>query len=246
MKYYLLVDDDQPKSSWAVFEIVKADPKRKRPAEIPPVMYQFFGPTPDGEMRIKPEYESLCCSKCHRYDSDAVFDVGFKDPVTIRIKGDFAHTQDSVPAISDKFLNVLRKSKTRGYETKPLGTSGWHALRVTERVDSAEGVIEPTKPLCPECGRAKNAVGAFAHVSHLSVPKEPNAIFTTKKSWAKRSRDRELFLTEDIAAALKAGGIKGGWCTRLWTDEEVRTAEEKAKAGAKWKPPGALIYLNGK
>jgi len=55
--------------------------------------------------------------------------------------------------------------------------------------------------------------------------------------------DREIFATEDVIKALKEGDIKGGYCNRLWTDEEVRIAEEKRKQGKKWKPPGSTVLL---
>jgi hypothetical protein len=56
-------------------------------------------------------------------------------------------------------------------------------------------------------------------------------------------RDRDIFITEGVVKALKDGGIKGGYCNRLWTDEEVRMAEKKAKQGKKWKPPGSTVLL---
>jgi hypothetical protein len=55
--------------------------------------------------------------------------------------------------------------------------------------------------------------------------------------------DRCIFATEDVVRALKEGGIKGGYCNRLWTDGEVRTAQEKTKQGKKWKPPRSTVLL---
>jgi hypothetical protein len=118
MNCYYLDERDQTHPSWVLFELVKAAPKHARKPELPPVMYQFFGPLLEGEMQMKAEYLPLCCRKCGRYDEDAVFEVGFRDPVTIRIRGDYSHTQDRVFAVSEKFLTVLRNAKVRGYETK--------------------------------------------------------------------------------------------------------------------------------
>jgi hypothetical protein len=246
MHSYLLVEKDPSKSSWVLMELVKPVKKRLRSPDLPPVMYRFFGLPPDGEMRMKPQYVPLCCKTCGRYDDDAAFDVGFKDPVTIRIQGDFGHTEDRILVVSDRFLSVLKKAKVRGYETRPAGTSGWHALRATVHVDTAKGVMKPVKPICRTCGRSNGAVGSFEHRKQLSIPPQANTFFTTKTNWHRRFYDRETFLTEDVMEALKAGGIKGGWCNRLWTDEEVRKAQEKAKAGIKWKPPSWCVPLSGK
>ncbi len=243
MNFYYLGERDQAHASWALFELTKAGLKHVRRPELPPVMYQFFGPQPEGEMRMKSEYRPLCCTKCGRYDEDAVFETGFRDPVTIRIKGDFSHTQDRVFIISEKLLSTLRKAKVRGYETKPLGKSGWHALRVTVRVNCVEGVLKPAEPYCPVCGRSDGAVGDFEHVNQLAVPGDGNTFFTTEINWHRRLWDRDLFVTEDVVNALKEGGIKGGYCNRLWTDEEVRMADEKAKQGKKWKPPHSTVLL---
>jgi hypothetical protein len=243
MNYYVLGENDQTKSSWAIFEMVKPLPKHQRRRELPPVMYKFFGPDPGGEMAMKPPYQRFRCSKCGLFDDDAIFDVGFCDPVTIRIKGDFSTTQDRVFAISDKLFNVLRSAKTRGYETKPLSSSGWHALRVTERVDCDENVMELIPPFCAECGRPARAPGEFTQVNQLSLPRSSNTLFTTRNGWPKPFSSRYIFVTEEVVTAFKSGGIKGGYFTRLWTDQEVQTAAEKAKSGKKWKPPGTTVLL---
>lgn len=243
MNYYRLGERGQTRASWVLFELVKAGPKHVRNPELPSVMYQFFGPQAEGEMRMKPEYLPLCCKKCGRYDDDPVFDVGFREPVTIRIRGDFSHTQDRVFVVSEKFLNAIRKAKVRGYETKPVGKSGWHAFRATERVGFRDGVMKLVEPTCPECKRADGTTGMFKHLSQLSVPKSRNTFFTTEKGWPTMLWDRWIFATEDVVQALKEAGIKGGYFNRLWTDDEVRMAEEKAKQGKEWKPPRSGVLL---
>ncbi len=245
MNYYSLVEKDQPQSSWAIHTRTKPLPKHRRRPELPPVIYRFFGPTPDGEMCMKPEYHELVCKSCGRYDDDPVFEVGFSDPVLIRIRGDFASTEDRVYAVSQKFLEVLRKARVRGYETKPLGSSCWHAFRVTKRVECDESVMEFIEPFCHDCMRPARTPGAFEHVRQVSAPQDWNTFFTTEKGWAKPFRNRDIFLTEDVMETLRAGGVTGGWCTRLWTDEELCIGQEKAKRGLKWKPPGWCVSLNG-
>lgn len=243
MNYYCLWEKDQPRASWVLFDLVKTAPKHTRSLELPPVMYRFFGPQPEGEMRMKPEYLPLCCKTCGRYEDDRVYDVGFRDPVNIHIKGDFSHTQDRVFVVNDKFLAVIRKAKVRGYETKPVGKSGWHAFRATERVSFVEGVMKLVPPSCPECRRSRTTTGSFEHLSQLAVPPHPSTFFTTAQGWPSMLQDRLLFLTEDVVTVLKEAGIKGGYCNRLWSDEEVQKAAEKTKQGKKWKPPGATIVL---
>src|SRR5436190_9058711 len=150
MNAFHLVEKDQSKASWTAFELVKALPKRPRQPELPAVIYTFFGPPSDGEMRMKPQYEGLRCKVCGQFDDDEIFRVGFFDPVIIKIKGDFSHTEDKVFAISGKFLGALKKGKVRGYEVKPLGSTGWHAMRITERVECKDNVMEEIGPFCPE------------------------------------------------------------------------------------------------
>ncbi|HWQ90670.1 MAG TPA: hypothetical protein VN673_03280 [Clostridia bacterium] len=121
MNCYYLGERDQAHASWVLFERAKAGPKRLRNPQLPPVMYRFFGPQPEGEVRMKPEYLPLCCTKCGRYDEDAVFEVGFTEPVSIRIKGDFSHTQDRVFVVSEKFLSLVRKANGETWRSCVVG-----------------------------------------------------------------------------------------------------------------------------
>ena len=111
-----------------------------------------------------------------------MFEVGFDDPVTMRFKGDYGHTEDRIFSINEKFLNVLKKADVGGFETKPLGKSGWHALRVTLLVDHANDVVDTSGPSCPECERPKESGGIFEYLSELSLPVHPHTFFTTKTS----------------------------------------------------------------
>ena len=150
MNYYHLVSNDKSRTSWVLFDLVKLGQKHRPSPELPPVMYKLFGPQPDGEMSLKPRYAPLCCKACGRYDDDPVFEAGFEAPVVVRIKGDFGHTNDRVFLINDKFLTALRKARVQGYETKPAGTNGWHAMRITTRVNFSNNVIKLVKPICKE------------------------------------------------------------------------------------------------
>jgi hypothetical protein len=247
MNHYSFNLEDYTKTSWAFHEVVKLAPKRARPAAMPSVFYKFF-PAADVEVRMKPQYHHLCCKKCGRYESDKVFEIGFDDPVTMQFKGDYGHTNDRMFVINDKFLKVLKQAKVSGYETKPLGKSGWHALRATLLIDHIAGVVKTQKPLCAECGRPKENFGIFEYRSQLSLPSQPNTFFSTKSSWPSyHFCDRQIFISEDVLRVLRGAGISGGYCTRLWTDEELQKQKAKAKQGTPfWRPPQTAIPLNGK
>ena len=247
MNYYSFNVKIHAKTSWALKEVVKRLPRRPKPEEMPPVFYKFF-PSSDVEVRMKPQYHTICCKKCGRYDSDKAFEIGFADPVTIRFKGDYGHTADRIFIINDRFLNAIRKAKVSGYETKPLGKSGWHALRAILLIDHLDGVIKARKPLCSECGRPKENFGLFEYKNQLSLPVQPNTFFTTKTSWPScHFNDREIFISEDVLQVLQKAGIAGGYCTRLWTDDELIKQKQKAKQGIPfWRPPKTAILLNGK
>jgi hypothetical protein len=246
MNYYSIRLSDHAKTSWVLHELLKSLPSRPQKEGLAPIFYKFF-PSADVEVRMKPEYRDLCCKKCGRYDSYKMFDAGFADPVLIRIKGDFGHTSDRVFVISDKFLKALKRARVGGYETKPIGGSGWHALRVTLLVNHREGVVKTQKPICSECGRPKSAFGSFEYLRELSLPKEVNTFFSTTTTWHRAFSDRDLFITEDLLMALKKAGISGGYCVRLLTDEELKKQKAKAKEGVNfWIPPGISVHLNGK
>jgi hypothetical protein len=247
MNFYQISLEDYPKSSWALHAVEKLLPKRPKPAEMPSVFYKFF-PSADVEVRMKPQYHKVCCKKCGRSDSDKIFEIGFDEPVAIRFKGDYGYTNDRIFVINEKFLKTLKQAKVGGYETKPLGKSGWHALRATLRVDHVDKVIKTQKPLCSECGRPKENFGVFEYRHQLSLPDQVNTFFTTKTGWpSAHFCDRQLFISEDVLTVLQEGGIAGGYCNRLWTDGELKQQKEKAKQGIPfWRPPKTAIHLNGK
>ncbi len=245
MNYFHLQENDQPYESHIVFEDVKSAKPAQR-SELPPNVFKYLGLLAESGLPIKSKYEPFCCKGCGRYNSDDVYAKGFFEPVNIRIKGDFSYV-DRILVISERFVKVLRAAKITGWEVKPIGKQSWYGLKTTMRVDSRdEGVMIPDEPYCSDCSRPDGYRGTFTRRRELSVPKKDKTLFTTKKTFIKPFSDRELFLTEDAVMALKCGGIRGGYCKRLWTDEEVQIAEEKAKKGVKWTPPKVTVFLNGK
>jgi hypothetical protein len=247
MNYYEMGLVDEPKSSWVIKHVVKKLPAHPHREGVPAVFYRFF-PFPDAQVQIKPQYQHLCCKKCGRFDSDKVFDVGFGDPVTIRLKGELGHTDDRMFIINNHVLGVLHRAKVQGFETKPLGTSGWHAVRVTLRVRSADGIIKNRKPNCSTCGRPRESYGSYDYCSEIDVPKRDNTFFTHKRAWpSSHFRDRDVFATEDVVIALKAAKVKGPYFNRLLSDIEREHQKQKEKQGnSNWWPPKTTIYLSGK
>lgn len=243
MRYYLVCHLDQPKSSWVLHDVIKRVPKRKNP-EMPSAFYKFFSP-PDADVHIKKRYQALCCPKCGRYDSDTVFDAGFEEPMAIRFKQDMAWTDDRQLVLSDKVRDLLKKAKVGGYETKPIGKSGWHVMRVTLRVDCNKKVYNLEKPNCKACKQPAEGGcggGGIWQLRDIKLPAGVNTFFTTRVGWASMYlADRQLFMTEDVYHTLKDGKISGPYCDRLLTDEEVATMRATRK-----QPAGRTVYLKGK
>ena len=247
MKYYRLSLSDYPQSSWVLHEIIENLPKREKTDSLPPVVHQFF-PDPDAKVQMKPQYRPLCCKACGRYETDRIFQLGFGEPVTVRLKQDLGYTHDRILILNDKALKVLQDAKVQGYESKPIGKTGWNALRVTLLVDVVPGAIKLSGPPCPECGAPDEAGAAIYHEDELSPPNRANTFFAPKTACTTLLfRDRDTFFTEDVLKALKAGKIKGPYCDRLWTGEEFRKHEESLRRGGPiWTPSGVTVYLNGK
>jgi hypothetical protein len=234
MNYYTLCLLDQPKTSWVLHDIVKQLPKKEQ--VLPPVFYKFF-PPPSAEVYMKPRYQELCCKKCGRYDTDLAFALGFEEPVTIRFKEDMDHTDDRIFVINDKCLNVLQAAKVGGYETKPIGKSGWHALRVTLLVDSDKTWLIITKPNCTECGRPKGSGGSIWNTRQISVPAQANTFFSTNLvSPSAAFHDRQIFLTEDVYQSLKAekiNALTASACRLLKKSRSGRIWRSRASIGSR-------------
>src|SRR5688572_2251468 len=140
MKSYKLGLADYPKSSWAIHDVVKPLRRQKNP-EMAPVFYMFFS-TPDADVTLREPYRSLQCQACGRFETDAIFDVGFEQPPTIRFAHHIGLTDDRIYVINDNCLAAFKQADVAGYKTKPIGDSGWHALNITTRVDSDPSLVQ--------------------------------------------------------------------------------------------------------
>ena len=243
MNCYSLNENDRPRHSWALITEEKKTRKPIRPPEISPTVRQLLGqPIPSG-LRFKPQYSGYRCKSCRRFDGYAVFDEGFDDDVKIRIKGDFGHTTDRIFVVNDRFVHAIQSVDAKGYELKPLGKSGWHALRVNCFVEIAPGVIKVTNVSCSDCGRANEAWGLVQRISEVQIPPTKMSFFASSKSMPYMFLDREIFVTEDLLMALKSNGIKGGYALRLFTDEEWAKLKVNPAGVVDDRPRGSTVYL---
>jgi len=201
-----------------------------------------------GVLQARPRYANLVCQRCGRFDSDKIFDAGFDEDVTLRFRDDFATTTDRIFIISPRMLEVLRRGKVGGFEVKPVGKEGWHAMKVTLRVDSDPRAYQEAGCRCPTCGmrRAGAGGGSIELLSQVAPPGQTNVFFTTKAAFLGREiSDRDILCTEDVALLLKKHGIRKGSFHRLWTTDEKNTYEEKCARGIlNWYPPKRTIYLS--
>ena len=243
ISYFRLEGKDQPRESWLLYSLIGRQPKRQKRPELPSVVGRLLGHPAQFKMEMKMPYLPFRCESCGKYDPHEMFDVGFHDPVHVRINGDFAYTNDRILIVSETFLRVIQAAKVCGYESRPVGSSGWHALRITELVDCNPDVMTAEGHICFRCGRSDSAHGLFCYVDQLVLPKANNTFFTTKSHWPRGFTDRDVFITEEVVQALKSGGVKGGYCERLLTSEEHEKRVEKANGGVVWSPPGAIVRL---
>jgi hypothetical protein len=201
-----------------------------------------------GVFGTRPRYSQVVCSRCHRFDSDKIYEAGFDDDVAIRFRDDFAITNDRIFLISERTLNVLHRGGTGGFEVKPVGTEGWHAMNVTLRVDSDPGAYREAGSRCSGCGMRKEGAGGgiISLLSQITAPRQSNVFFTTKAAFHGREiSDRDILCTEDVVLLLKENGIRKGSFHRLWTENEMKTFDQKRSQGIdNWYPPKRIIYLS--
>jgi hypothetical protein len=245
--FYRVCPNEQPRTNLVVFREIKA-PKRLPPSPgVPAIVRTILGTHRGvgGIREVRTRYSKVVCPGCGNFDSDKVIDAGFDDDISIHFRDDFAETNDFMFVISRRMLDVLRKGRVKGFEVKPAGKGGWHALRATVRVDSDPGVFRYEKRKCKVCSNPVDGGGSHGLLSEIEPPPTPNTFFTHKKRClAREGPDRDLFCTEDVAVLLREQGIHKGSFHRLWTDEEAATQAAKYKQGIdNWYPPKRIIYL---
>ncbi len=246
-RLYRVCDNEQPRRNWVVFREIKAPKPFPRFQFIPRGMFDTSRGM-GGVFQTRPRYQRVVCSRCHRFDSDEIFQAGFDEDVTIRFRDDFATTNDRIFLISQRMLEVLRKGKVGGFEVKPVGKEGWHGLNVTLRVDSDPGAYHEAGARCRACGMRKEGAGGglIELLSQVTAPARSNVFFTTRAAWLGREvSDRDILCTEEVVLLLKENGLRKGSFHRLWTAEEKRIYDEKcARHILNWYPPKRIVYLS--
>ena len=150
-RLYRMCDNDQPRRNWVVFREIKRPRPFPRLEFIPSALFDTSRGV-GGVYETRPRYQKVVCSRCHRFDSDKIFEADFYNDAEIRFRDDFAATNDRIFLISKRMLKVLRKGKLGGFEVKPVGREGWHAMNVTLRVESDPAVYHEAGRKCQSCG----------------------------------------------------------------------------------------------
>ena len=167
-------------------------------------------------------YLDCICPKCHSLDRAAVFarKSGLEGGPKIRVsKGrELAEARDGFLLIKDRVLEVLRKHRVGGYETRAVPRTEWHAARITARVPYKDFKPQREKPPCKACGRGAY-FGIAGALSQIAVPRGDNTFFAPE---LERTNGFDVYLTEGVARLLKESGVKGGVLSRLLDDEEYR------------------------
>lgn len=181
---------------------------------------------------LKQPYVSLICHKCDNLDMYDVFDSGYYEPFIFpkKITGnniDFCITIDGQLIVNKKFLNCLKTNSVAGYEEKPIGSTGWHALKIVKFCDE---YIYRQQPECDSCQKSK-WLGRKLD-ANLSIDSS-NSLFTSRDPIIYDryyNLSREIFMTEDVAKSLKEFGIKGGYCKSIPLNPETETDFYKTPA----------------
>lgn len=196
----------------------------------------------DGGPLIYCAYLDCICPICHSVDRDALFTRkdGLEGGPKIRVsKGrELAEARDGFLLIKNRVLELLRKHKVAGYDTRQVPYTDWHMLRATTRVSYRAFTPKREKPPCRTCGRGAYYGGAFT-LSDIALPEHSNTFFGPE---LERTNAYDIYLTESVAEMLKAEGVKGGVLMRLLSDDEARVIREGTPT-AQRKIKNQRIYL---
>jgi hypothetical protein len=189
-------------------------------------------------------YLDYLCPTCRSLDRVALFarKWGLEGGPKIRVSKcrELAEARDGFLLIKSRVVELLKKHKVGGYETRTVPYTDWHALRVTHRVAYRDFTPEWDKRRgpCATCGRGAY-YGIAQRLRDIAVPEQGNTLFGPE---VERTNAYDVFLTEDVARMLKSSGVKGGLLIRLLDDEEYRLFCEGTPA-ARRKLKDYRIYL---
>jgi hypothetical protein len=181
---------------------------------------------------IKKMYRDLICQKCGNIDDNDIFESGYFPPFImpkeiIKHAVDFCFTRSGQLIVSDKFIECLKENSVSGYEEKPIGSTGWHALKI---IKFCEDYIYRQEPECDSCQKSK-WLGRKLD-ANISIDSS-NSLFTSRDPIIYDryyNLSREIFMTEDVAKSLKKFGIKGGYCKSMPINPKTETDFYKTPA----------------
>lgn len=166
------------------------------------------------------------CAACHSFDRAALFACkhGLEAGPKIHVsKGrELAEARDGFLLMKSRVLELLKKHRVTGYQTRPIPYTDWHVLGVTCRVAYKDFVPKREKPPCKTCGRGAY-YGVASLLRHIAVPDHDNTFFAPE---LERTNAYDVYLTESVARMLKSEGVKGGSLTRLLDDAEDHALRE--------------------
>lgn len=225
MNYYEFVAGEQRSNNWLLFT-----EDEKKAAHV-----------------LRPRYKRFCCSKCGKFDHDAVFKEGFDSGVTIRGRGDIIATDDGFHCINERLKRIIGAEGFKGITLKAIGDSGWHVLNITLRTKADPQAYELHKPFCQCCKRAAEVTGLLDFLSQIVVPSKSKSFFSTLTDRCCSGYfDRPLLVTEDIAFCLKKRGVKSGkfgmFRRLLDAEEESQLRASIAKGKVRW-PNNSKVLL---
>lgn len=176
----------------------------------------------DGGPLIYCAYLDCICPTCRSLDRAALFarKHGLEGGPKIRVsKGrELAESGDGFLLIKNRVLELFQKHCVRGFETRPIPYTEWHALRVTTLLPYKDFAPKREKPPCKTCGRGAY-YGIASALSHIVVPEDDLTLFAPEME---RANGYDIYLTEAVANLLKSSGVKGGLLTRLLDANEHR------------------------
>lgn len=180
----------------------------------------------DGGHLIYCAYLDCICPTCHSFDRAALFarKNGLEGGPKIRVskRRELAEARDGFLLVKSRVLELLKKHRVTGYETRPIPYTDWHVFGVTCRVAYKDFTPKREKPPCKTCGRGAY-YGIASLLRHIAVPDHDNTFFAPE---IERTNSYDVYLTESVARMLKSEGVKGGSLTRLFDDEEDRILRE--------------------
>lgn len=188
MKYFWLAPKDQRFNNWI-----------------------FYRESNESGVRLREEYSSLECPKCHKIDEIAAIELGVSPEVRIRSKSDYLLSDDGLVCVSTSAQKVFAEMSTDSVRLVPLsGDSRYSILLPTNFALTERGKAGmELHRVCPSCGRFRETCASPA-VASLTLPDQETVIACPDIA-LENSRGRTFWflVSEDATSALRAAKLSG-------------------------------------